>query len=154
MEESIVLDLRGRKQITDPEEKLIAACVRNLDGVDDSFIAMSKQPSGWFLQAGGGPDMFVVEYCEEEGKVFHCDDVPQETVIRMFRAYSCGDDAWRSEVRWEELSETQGKIEWFVDDEPAKRPFLTTGEIIVGVAILVFIAIMLLRVWLWGWPGN
>ena len=72
----------------------------------------------------------------------------------MFQAYSRGDDAWRSEVRWEELSETQGKIEWFVDDEPAKRPFLTTGELIVGVAILVFIVIMLLRVWLWGWPGK
>jgi len=109
------LSIRGEQQTEQPTEQQIDEAIRSLDGQGDSFVILSSDAEeGGFVQAAGGPDQFVVEYCEgSDGRHWQsAGEQPADVVIRLFLAFKRCDNSYKTAIPWRDFREVVDQLAW------------------------------------------
>ena len=96
--------------INDPSDSTIAETLAGLDGAANSFAVLNADDAGTtYIQAAGGPTSFAVEYREGDRHLRgEDDDLPLDTVVRMFQDYARGGQEWKGMVGWEDITREVG----------------------------------------------
>lgn len=139
----MALDICGSERIDTPTEQQIEEAVRGLTGKGDSFVILDRLPDvAGFIQAGGGPELFTVEYCifdEAAGMEVQyqsVEDVPVDKVVQMFLDYHRGGTAYQTGAQWTEIDRRKVRT-------PEEREAMLSGPSpkrgCAGVLVLVIV---------------
>jgi len=151
------LDICGRRTIENPTDVDIRQAVAELDGVDDSFVILDADRSG-FIQAAGGPDLFYLEYAEideaaqlqrQYGTV---NDVPAAKLVEVLVDYLHGGEAFRSLGPFELVFEGRDKPRTDITTVPEGKPPAQGCGRAIALAlwmILALLAIALVGGFIW-----
>jgi hypothetical protein len=129
------LETEAGTVIEEPSDEKIRDVLAHLDGSapGNSFAILTRSDEPIeYLQTGGGPNTFLVEYRENDRQFRGADEnLPYETTAAMLTSYRRGDDAWRSMVAWVDVTE-----------EVLGRPARRRPPIYSALLLIAFLALL------------
>lgn len=122
--------------ITNPGEGDIENALKSLGQEGNNFVILDteKEGSDVYLQVGGMPGAYLVEYRENDRQL-RCGnaELPVGSVISLFKAFLKGDGSWKNDVPWEDIT------------DEIKKGSGCLGIVLIIVAIVSMIGRGLLR---------
>jgi len=102
------LDLSNGQRVADPDDQAVEVALWSVaEGEEYAILIDDEKGEQHFIQVAKASEAYSVEYREGE-RQYRSNQLPLETVIRVFQAYRKRDKSWKEGVLWTDISDEIG----------------------------------------------